>query len=97
MLAQVVRQLTGWEIRSEGHGARVHDFLDGGRGVGAQRIGEDEAQHDSLLIDDDAQIPAARSHAFPQVAHALIDPTRRDITPRRIRHARRAGFAALTG
>src|SRR6266571_6031593 len=96
MPVEVLGHLRDPQVRSEGRGGRLHDILDRRRRVAAQRIGGDEAQEDALRIDDDAHLPpAGGSDAVAHITDSLLGSTRRDVTPREIRHARRERVRTL--
>src|SRR5260370_11047509 len=95
LFLEVVGHLAGAEVRSERHRARLHHLLHGRARIDAERLGADEAQHDAMLVHDDAAVPAACAHTVPHGANALVDPTRRGVPPRDICDARRVGFLPL--
>src|SRR6266511_5412321 len=59
LLAEVIGHLCDPQVRSEGRGGRLHDVLHRHGRVAAQRAGGDQAQDDTLRIDDNAHVPPA--------------------------------------
>ena len=93
---QVVRRLPSAEVRPEGNWARLHHLLDGRARIDVERlVGVNHAEHNALVVHDDAHVPAALAQAVAHGANSLVDPARRNVPPGDLGDALRVSLVAL--
>lgn len=85
------------EVRPERDWAGLHYLLDSCAGIAAKRLRKDQAEHDALLIDDHAHVPAGLPRAVPHSSQTIADSARWDVLSGDIGDAWRPGFLALAG
>src|SRR6266851_4026470 len=92
---QVVRRLPSTEVGPERDGARLHHLLDGRARIDAERLSVNQAEHNPLVVHDDAHVPGALAHAVVHGVNSLVDPARRNVPPGDIGDARGVSLLAL--
>src|SRR5262249_2613599 len=67
------------DARTDGARAWGHRLLHAAVGVRGEHRTAQPAEHDAVVVDHDACIPARVSHALPTLGEPFVEPARRDV------------------
>jgi hypothetical protein len=93
----IVWNLVSADIRSERDYSGFHHGLGARVDIVVERLRRHQAEHNAVLIRDDADVPLTFAQSIAHDADALIDPACWNIPTGNVRDARHIGLGSLAG